>query len=185
MHRLVHVLLGFLVASGLACGSAQAAVADSAANGFSVVETIHIAAPPAKVWAELIVPSHWWSAVHSYSHNAANFSLEPRAGGCWCETLPNGGSVQHAVVVRLIPDTTLVVRGAFGPLQSLGVEGALTVVLKPAAGGTDLTATYNVGGYLKDGLAALGTPVDSVIGEQFNRFKSQVETGSPEPKKEP
>jgi len=182
MHRIWHVVRGFVVASGLACGSAQAAVADSAANGFSVVETVHIAAPPDKVWAELVTPSHWWSPLHSYSHNAANLSLEQRAGGCWCEALPNAGSVQHAVVVRLIPGTALVVRGAFGPLQSMGVEGALTVVLKPAGGGTDLTATYNVGGYLKDGLAVLAAPVDSVIGEQFNRLKSQVETGSPEGK---
>jgi uncharacterized protein YndB with AHSA1/START domain len=182
MHRLLHIALGFFVASGLACGGAHAAVADSAANGFSVVETVHIAAPADKVWAELVVPAHWWSAVHSYSHVAANFSLEPRAGGCWCEKLPDGGSVQHAVVVRFIPNSTFVVRGAFGPLQSLGVEGALTVVLKAGSGGTDLTATYSVGGYLKDGVGVLAAPVDSVIGEQFNRLKSQVETGSPEPK---
>ncbi len=182
MHRFLHRVFGFFVASGLACGSAQAAVADFAANGFAVVENVHIAALPEKVWAELVTPSHWWSPAHSYSHDATNFSLEPRAGGCWCETLPGGGSVQHAVVVRLIPSTVFVLRGAFGPLQSLGVEGALTVVLKPATGGTDLTATYNVGGYLKDGLGALATPVDSVIGEQFTRLKSQIETGSPEPK---
>ena len=182
MHRFLHIALGFFVASGLTCGGAHAVVADSAANGFSVVETVHIAAPPDKVWAELVRPSHWWSPVHSYSHNAADFSLEPRAGGCWCESLPNDGSVQHAVVVRLIPDSAFVVRGAFGPLQSLGVEGALTVALKPGDGGTDLTATYNVGGYLKDGVGVLATPVDSVIGEQFRRLKSQVETGNPEAK---
>ena len=182
MHRLLHIALGFLVASGLACGSAQAAVVGSAANGFSVVETVHIAAPPEKVWSELLMPSHWWSAAHSYSRDAANFSLEPRAGGCWCEKLPDGGSVQHAVVVRLIPNAAFVVRGAFGPLQSMGVEGALTVMLKPGNGGTDLVATYNVGGYLKDGVGALAAPVDSVIGEQFARLKARVETGSPDAK---
>jgi len=180
MHRFLHVALGFFIASGLACGGAQAAVADSASNGFSVVETVHIAAPPDKVWAGLVTPSHWWSPAHTYSKSAANLTLEPHAGGCWCETLPGGGSVQHAVVVRLIPDAAFVVRGAFGPLQSLGVEGALTVLLKPGNGGTDLIATYNIGGYLKDGLGALATPVDSVLGEQFSRLKSQVESGSPE-----
>jgi len=44
----------------------------------------------------------------------------------------------------------------------------------------DLTATYNVGGYLKDGLASWSIPVDHVLGEQFIRLKSFVETGKPE-----
>jgi hypothetical protein len=68
-------------------------------------------------------------------------------------------------------------RGALGPLQGLGVDGAMTIDLKPADGGTDLTATYNVGGYLKDGLASWASPVDNVLGEQFNRLKTDVETG--------
>lgn len=184
MHRFLHIALGFIVASGLACGGAQAAVADSAANGFSVVETIHIAAAPDKVWAELITPSHWWSSTHTFSRSAANLALEPRAGGCWCETLANGGSVQHLVVVAVMPGAEIVLRGPLGPMQGLGVDGALTVTLKPTNGGTDLTAAYNIGGYLKGGLETFAAPVDSVLGEQFTRLKSQVETGSPEPKKE-
>jgi uncharacterized protein YndB with AHSA1/START domain len=180
MRQLLHAALGFAVASALACGGAHAAVVDSAINGFSVVETVHIAAAPNKVWAELLTPSQWWSPAHTYSKNAANLTLEPRAGGCWCEKLPEGGSVQHMTVFRFMPNNQLVLRGPLGPLQGLGVAGAMTVVLKPAADGTNLTATYNVGGYLKDGLAAFAGPVDSVLGEQLNRLKSQVETGSPE-----
>ena len=182
MHRFLHVVLGFFVASGLACGGAQAAVADSAANGFSVVETVHIAAAPDKVWAALVTPSRWWSPAHTYSKSATNLTLEPRAGGCWCENLPGGGSVQHMVVVRLMPNNQLVLRGPLGPLQSMGVDGAMTVVMTPADRGTDLTATYTAGGYLKGGLDALAGPVDAVLREQFVRLRTQVETGSPEAK---
>jgi uncharacterized protein YndB with AHSA1/START domain len=157
-----------------------AAVNDSAANGFSVTEKVHIAAPPEKVYAELVTPSHWWSSSHTFSHEAMNLTLEPKAGGCWCERLPNGGSVQHLTVYYANPGHALLLRGPLGPLQGLGVDGALSIALKPADGGTDLTATYNVGGYLKDGFTSLSAAVDGVLAEQFTRLKSFVETGAPE-----
>ena len=72
-----------------------------------------------------------------FSKSAANLTLDAKAGGCWCETLPDGGSVEHLVVVFADPGKTLVMRGALGPLQGLGVEGALSIVLKPAGDGTD------------------------------------------------
>jgi uncharacterized protein YndB with AHSA1/START domain len=180
MHRVLHIALGLAVAS-LLVGPACGAVKDAAPNGFSVVETVHIAGTPDKVYAELIQPAHWWSSQHTFSQSAANLTLDAKAGGCWCEALPDG-SVQHLVVVLARPGKKLVMRGALGPLQGLGVDGALTVELKPAGAGTDLTATYNVGGYLKDGLTSWAGPVDSVLGEQFSRLKTDVETGAMEAK---
>ncbi|HUO89762.1 MAG TPA: SRPBCC family protein [Rhizomicrobium sp.] len=180
MNRYLHAAAGLAVATLLvhpACG----AVKDAAPNGFSVAESVHIAAPPDKVYAELIQPSHWWSSEHTFSRSASNLTLDARAGGCWCEALANG-SVQHLAVVFASPGKRLVMRGALGPLQGLGVEGAMTIDLKPSDGGTDLTATYNVGGYLKDGLTSWADPVDRVLGEQFNRLKADVETGSAETK---
>ncbi|MBV9043838.1 MAG: SRPBCC family protein [Alphaproteobacteria bacterium] len=181
MHRLLHATAGFVVAAVLSC-PAQAAVNDAAANGFSVTETAHIAAGPDKVYAELIAPSHWWSAAHSYSKDAANFSLDAKAGGCWTEKLPDGGAVCHLTVTFVDPGKSLVLHGGLGPLSGLGIAGALTYELKAANGGTDITMTYNVGGYLKDGLAAFAPPVDHVLGEQLARLKARIETGSPETK---
>lgn len=179
MRRITHAALGLLVASVLT-RSACAAVNDAAANGFSVGEKLHIAAAPDKVYAELITPSHWWSSQHTFSKSATNLALDAKAGGCWCETLPDGGSVQHLRVVFADPGKVLVMRGALGPLQGLGVEGALTITLKPSQDGTDLSLTYNVGGYVKDGLASWAAPVDGVLGEQVARLKSLIETGTPD-----
>ncbi len=88
--------------SGLLCAAviptaSHAAVSDSAPSGFALTETAHIAAARDKVYAALIEPGHWWSSAHSFSGNAANFTLDARAGGCWCETLPNGGSAAEEV----------------------------------------------------------------------------------------
>jgi len=130
------VLFGALFATVLTAPQhCLAAVNDSAGNGFSVTETIHIAATPDKVYSELVTPSHWWSPVHTFSKNAANLSLDAKAGGCWCEKLPDGGSVQHLTVYYADPGHALVMRGALGPMQGLGVDGALTIELKAAGDG--------------------------------------------------
>ncbi|HEY2885471.1 MAG TPA: SRPBCC family protein [Rhizomicrobium sp.] len=181
MSRILRVVAGFLLAV-LVTVPARAAVIDSAANGFSVVEKTHISASPDKIYAALVTPARWWSSKHTFSQDAANLTLDPVAGGCWCEKLANGGTVQHLVVVQAVPAKALVMRGALGPLQGLGVEGAMTISLKPATDGTDLSLTYNIGGYLKDGFASWAAPVDGVLGEQVTRLKAFIETGSPEAK---
>ena len=83
MNKITHAAIGLVVAL-FAAGPCTAAVTDAAANGFSVAQTIHIAAKPDKVYAELIKPAHWWSSTHTFSHDAANLSLDAKAGGCWC-----------------------------------------------------------------------------------------------------
>lgn len=180
MSRVRQMVAGFLIASAVSI-PARAAVSDSSAYGFSVVESAHISAPPNKVYTSLITPSQWWSSKHTFSKDAGNLTLAATAGGCWCEKTANGGSVQHLVFVNVAPDKTLVMRGALGPLQGLGVDGAMTISLKATPDGTDLSLTYNVGGYLKGDLASWATPVDTVLGEQVARLKSYIETGTPEP----
>jgi hypothetical protein len=158
--------------------AASGAVLSAAPDGFEVSEAAHIAAAPDKVYAALVTPSRWWDPVHTFSRDASNLSLEPRAGGCWCERLPDGGSVEHMVVVWADPGKALRLHGTLGPLQGLGAAGALTFTIKPAEVGSDIEMRYTVGGYTKDGLGGLATPVDSVLGDQLNRLKSFVETGA-------
>ena len=80
---------------------ARATVSDIASNGFTLKIDTQIAASPDKVYATLIEPARWWSPDHTFSGDANNLRLEAKAGGCWCETLPNGGSVTHLTVVYL------------------------------------------------------------------------------------
>jgi uncharacterized protein YndB with AHSA1/START domain len=175
-------IVSFFV-SVLFASAAAADVIDVAPGGFEVKAVAHIAAPPEKVYDALIAPSHWWNSEHTYSNNAANLTFDARAGGCWCETLPNG-SVQHLVVVYADRPKVLRLKGALGPLQSLAVDGVFTWSLKPAADGTtDLAMDYRVGGYAKEGFADWSKAVDGVLSAQLARLKLYVETGSPEAKK--
>jgi uncharacterized protein YndB with AHSA1/START domain len=155
---------------------AVAAVDDVGRNGFQVTEHVQIAATPDRVYAVLTQPSHWWSSGHTFSHDAANLTLDARAGGCWCETMPDGGSVQHLVVVFAEPGKVLRLRGALGPLQGMAVDGALTIAMKEAGAATDVQMTYAVGGYTKGGFDDIAQAVDRVLGEQLASLKKSVET---------
>src|ERR1700740_455545 len=70
----VSVIASILLATGLV-GSAEAEVKSVAPNGFEVVETVTIQAPPEQVYSALGKISQWWSSSHTFSHDAANLSL--------------------------------------------------------------------------------------------------------------
>jgi hypothetical protein len=77
--------------------------------------------------------------------------------------------------------TTLRLSGGIGPLQMTGATGHLAYVLKPVGDTTEITMSYDVGGYAKGGLSEVyAGPMDRVMGEQLARMKKQIETGKPE-----
>jgi uncharacterized protein YndB with AHSA1/START domain len=158
----------------------NATVSDIASNGFTLKIETHVAAPPDKLYAALIKPERWWASDHTFSGNARNLHLDAHAGGCWCETLPDGGSVAHLFVVYAAPGKALRLRGALGPFQGLGVDGALTWSLKPGGDGTELSVTYAAGGYNKDGFEQLSQAADGVLTAQVGRLKRLMETSSPD-----
>jgi len=167
-----------LAAALAAVGVARAEVTDKSAAGFEVVEKTIIAAPQGKVWDTLLRPSRWWSSQHTWSGDAKNLSFD--GSGCFCEVLPHG-AVRHMNIVYADVKSQLRLFGALGPLQFTGAAGHLGVVLKPAAAGTEVTMTYDVGGYAKGGLAeTYAGPVDQVLGEQLKRLKKYLETGKAE-----
>lgn len=176
------VVVATVVAAGILLGAggvprARAEVTDSAAGGFTIKLTVTVAAPAAKAWAALIEPRGWWDKNHTFSGDAANLSLDPAPGGCFCEKLPAGGGVRHLTVVYSDPHKLLRLTGGLGPLQDLAVAGVMTWKLTDTAGKTTLELTYKAGGYAPTGLAALARPVDGVLAEQLARWKRKVETG--------
>jgi len=157
--------------------AAQAEVVDAQPNGFQVKRTAVLNAPAAKVYAALAQPSQWWSKDHTWSGSSANLSLAPMGGGCFCEKLPNGGSVMHMTVVYAQPGQALRLSGALGPLQMSGATGHLAWTLSETGGKTTLTQTYDVGGYMKGGLDKIAPAVDQVLSAQFDRLTAYLERG--------
>ena len=181
-----HFVIGVAFATSLlfaGLAPAHAAVVESNANGFAIEETAHIAASPAKVYAVLIHPENWWDSEHTFSQDAKNLSLDAKAGGCLCETLPGGGSVQHLTVASVMPDKTIRFRGAMGPFQGQGVDGALTFTLKASGDGTDLVLDNNVGGFLKGGMGKWPQAADGMLTDLVAHLKYYAENGKPAPVK--
>lgn len=121
-------------------------------------------------WSRLLDVASWWSDGHTYSGSAKSMSLDAQAGGCWCE-MWSGGEVEHGRVVTVMPKQLLRVHGAFGPLQELGVQAAMTFTLSDGgAGKTKVTLDYKVVGSSLSGLDKLAPIVDQVLAEQVKRF---------------
>lgn len=164
-----------IVAAALLAGwPAAGEVTKSEPGGFVSTHKLVIAAPPGKVWDTIVRPSVWWSKDHSYSGIAANLSIDPRPGGCWCEKL-TGGAIEHARVIYADRGKVLRVDGAFGPLQSGAVIGTLTFALKPDGQGTAVTVTYVVGGFHPAGVASFAQVVDGVFAAQMPGLKAAAE----------
>jgi len=162
-----------LAALGLvfAAAPASAEVVAASAAGLTSRNVIAVKASAEETWAALIHPARYWSPQHSWSGSSANMTLDPRAGGCFCEALPaSNGSVEHARVIYADPGTQLRLSGAFGPLQSEALAATLTVALKPVEGGTQIEWAYVVGGYAGFDLVQLAPVVDGVMAEQANRL---------------
>lgn len=174
-------------AAAIVLAPAQAAVTDLASNGFTITQAMTIAAPPDKVFATLLLPARWWSSAHTFSGSSANMNIDARAGGCFCETLPGAGSVQHLQVLGVKSGAFLRMQGMLGPFQAVAGNGVMTFTLAPDAAGTKLDMTYQVAGYANLKIDGKGYDVwskaaDGMLSEQLARLKRAVETGSAESK---
>jgi len=173
-----------LALAALACAAwCRADVVDSSPAGFTVKNTLTIQAPPADVYRKLVHNlGDWWNSAHTYSGDAHNLSIDDKAMGCFCEKLPKQGGVRHMEVLMAAPGERLVMSGALGPMQPLAAAGTLTIALSAAPDGTKFEMTYTVAGYLPAGMNIYAAPSDSMLKDQFTRFKNYVEHGDPAPK---
>ncbi len=158
-----------------------AEVTDSAANGFTTVNEVVIAAERDAAWTAALDIGKWWSADHTISGDASRMSIEARPLGCFCETLGQEAGVVHLTVTSVMPNVLLRMTGGLGPLGLRGVDGNMTWEFDDTEGGTRVRFTYAVGGYMDGGLDQIAGAVDFVLGEALARLEAYAETGSPEP----
>ena len=161
------------VMAGLLCGAASADVKAKAADGVIIQVKAEVALDRDDAWARLLNISSWWSSDHTYSRSGKSLSVDAVAGGCWCEFW-NGGEVEHGRVVMVMPKQAIRFVTALGPLQQMGVTGALTITLADGATAskTAITVDYQVSGSSLSGLDKIADMVDQVLTEQIKRYAS-------------
>lgn len=165
-----------LVAVATTAQPAAAEVVKSDPQGFVTRDEVTVSAGTMATWLALISPGKWWNSAHTWSGDAANMSVTPQAGGCFCERIPEikdedkvtlEGSVRHMTVVQSFPERVLRMRGGLGPLQGEPADGVLTITLKPVDGGTRILWEYVVGGYMRYEVPMISKAVDGVMSQQL------------------
>lgn len=165
-------LLAILLA---ACLPARAAVLEATPSGFTLENQQDVPVDADTAWKALVQDvGQWWPSDHTWWGDSARLSIDPRAGGCFCEI--NGGQqARHLEVVFVDPGRTLRMSGGLGPLQGMGLQGVLEFRLAPLeTGGTRITLWYRVGGYTPDDLSAFAPVVDRVQGLQLGGLAAHL-----------
>jgi len=156
--------------------TAHAGVLETRDGAFVNQSAVTVKLAPAATYRALARVAAWWDPAHTWSGAAKNLSLDPRAGGCFCEKLVDGGSVQHARVVFAQPGKVLRMDGALGPLQEMAVTGVLTYTIAADGQGSRITMTYRVAGALSMDAAKLAPLVDQVMTGQLERLRGYADS---------
>jgi len=167
----MRILLGAAIAALPLTAGAEVKLA--AADAMLIEHRYTIAAPAAKAWETLVHPERYWPADHTWSGKRESLSIDPVAGGCYCERW-DGGSAVHGRVVMAVPGRTLTLSAALGPFLEMAISGILAVKLEEKDGATTATVSYRVSGDPAHKLDALAPIVDQVLGMQFGAFAQEA-----------
>ena len=178
--------------------TATAEVKDAAPDGFHIELRRELDVEQAEAFRRFVEEfPDWYDAEHSYGGKAENLSmnLDQR---CMLEKLDQGGFVRHMEIVYCQPGHKLRLTGGLGPLQEMGVHGAMTYSFSQTLNSTDsgqasdrsstnsqaddndsaatnakseVILTYVVSGFSKQELDKLAPIVDKVLAGQMDRFQ--------------
>jgi len=169
-----------LLATLMACLAAPAfaEVKDSSPSGFTVENAVRVPVDAEVAWKALVEDvDAWWPADHTWWGADGVLSIEPHAGGCFCER--HGASeARHLEVVFVDPGKLLRMTGGLGPLQGMGLHGVLEFRFAPIdSGGTAITMFYRAGGYTPDDLSKFAPVVDRVQALQIGGLATHLGGG--------
>ena len=175
-------LLLFVLMFGLA-PEMRAEVKDASPSGFTIENTRTVPVDAAKAFRALVEDvDAWWPRDHTWWGEASKLTMEPRAGGCFCERAGEQQAL-HMLVSFVDPGRTLRLVGGLGPLQGMGLHGALEFRFKPLdTGRTEITMFYRAGGYSPDDLSKFAPVVDRVQALQLGGLAAHLGAEATAPK---
>jgi hypothetical protein len=141
----------------LLSAAALADVISKGDTGFTLVITGEVKTTPVEAYDQFIRIEEWWLEGHTWYGKSENLSIEPTAGGCFCE-ISGDNQVLHMLVSYVQP----------------GVELKMVGGLEPMADGTRIIQTYNVTGYAPGGLKDVADIVDSIQTSQLNALVNKL-----------
>ncbi|MCU7554328.1 SRPBCC domain-containing protein [Alteromonas sp. ASW11-19] len=166
MHTFRVSLFASFISGLIFTTAVTAEVRHAADDGFVISNKAMTNASPQEVWQALTGQvDEWWPKDHTWWRGT--LSIDTQAGGCFCEQ-HNDNSATHMHISQVAPPHKLVMTGGLGPLQAMGVNGALVWSITKKEAGTEVALTYRVHGYAPpDGLTTLAPVVDQVQAQQL------------------
>ncbi len=146
---------------------AHGRVLHRADNGFVIENTVMVPNTATQAWLGLTEHvGEWWPADHTWFGTSKNLSMDARAGGCFCE-IDGARQAEHMRITHVAPGQLLRMLGGLGPLQGMGLQGALDWRFDSQEDGTRITLRYQLGGYSPSPLGELIDVIDQVQAQQL------------------
>lgn len=160
---------------------AHAEVASVNASGFALTFEHTVQAPAEEIYTAMTQIGSWWHPDHTWEGKAENLYMELRQGGCFCEKLANGGFAEHLHLAYAAPGKEIRLTGGLGPLQGMGMGGAMVWTISTTEEGQKISWRYTAHGHgTEESMKGLAPIVDMVQKQAFDRLVRFIETGSPE-----
>ncbi|RDV26119.1 SRPBCC domain-containing protein [Alteromonas aestuariivivens] len=161
----------------LLAGPAWSELVAVSPSGFIIKNRFETTHSAEAIWAALVNDiDQWWPKDHSWWQGT--FSIDAVAGGCFCE-LSDNRSAEHMRISFVEPHQRLLMTGGLGPLQGMGIYGALNWQIIPLVEGSEVTLTYQVHGYSPQGFEQLAPVVDKVQHQQLSALKHFLQSSTP------
>jgi hypothetical protein len=167
------VAIGIVLAT--LASAARAEVKQHPSSSFSFEQSVRLPGKPDEIFGAITGDiGGWWD--HSFSDNPKKFYLEPKVGGCFCETFDDAGNgVRHAVVSYVDRPKLLRFEGPLG-LAGNAIQMVFTYKFESVWGDSTLLTLQAQG----SGHVEPGWP--DVVAKVWNhflveRFKPYVEAG--------
>ncbi|MBD3668144.1 MAG: SRPBCC domain-containing protein [Kangiella sp.] len=157
-----------LVISLLVTVPAQAEVTEVSEQHFTISIETTLKAPSDQAYQQFLQIGDWWQDSHTWFGDASTMSIEPKAGGCFCER--NGDKqALHMTIAHVNPGISVQMIGGLGPLQSLAVNGHMLWKFESTEdGNTTLTLTYRVTGFINQNTEDWSKAVNGVLQQQVD-----------------
>lgn len=157
---------------------AQAEVLDSNESGFIIEMSATVEQSQEASYQQFMRVNEWWDGNHSWFGSADNFVLEAKVGGCFCE-IKGKQQALHMTVSFINPNEEVRMLGGLGPLQMMGVHGAMSFKFEAINDTTTkITHRYVVTGFSGQKLNTLAPIVDQVQAGQLARLVKKLTPGT-------
>ncbi len=164
-----------LIAWLLAPFYSHAEVISANANGFELKIVRNVNADAVTAYDHFIQIGKWWNEDHTWFGAGKNLHLDTKAGGCFCE-IKGDQSVLHMTVSTVMPNKQFTMLGGLGPLQAMGLSGALTFTFtSDTKNKTIIVQKYSVHGHSATGFEGLAKIVDTVQAQQMEGLVKFIE----------